>query len=461
MKCLFKKITSLLLVVGVFASLSYYAPANAGPWSGDKSPDRTVRITMGKADTINLSGPVADVLVANPAIADVGALRSNKLYVVGRAVGDTNILVFNDKGSQISNIAVHVRVDQDTLRAVMKEFFPKEDIAVRTVNEDIVLTGKVANPSIASQVMDLAGRFVVDDGQTVVDLMTVAGAQQVLLQVKVVEANRSVLRELGLDADYKFSGLTDTSGFEFGTAGSTGLTATPFGVGSIIFDDNQGFGPLQISLQALEQDGFVNTLAEPNLTAISGETAGFLAGGEFPVPSGLDQNGNIVIDFKSFGVSLNFRPIVMSEDRISMQLSTEVSSLAPQDGIVLAGVSIPGLQVRRAETTVEMGSGGSLMIAGLIQSDTTNALNGVPGIQELPVLGELFKSQSFARDETELLIIVTAILVESYGEAQAELVVENSMTPLTRQFVANLREVYGENVPVNLDTSSAFGYLVD
>lgn len=448
----------------------------------------TVKVSVGKATTVELPGPVADILVADPTIADVGVLRSDRLYVVGQKVGSTNVLAFSESGDLVADIAVHVRVDEKTVRDTLKEFFPAEDVQVKTVNEDVVLSGTVSNPSVANQVRDMAGRFLSGtSGQSVVDLMTVAGEQQVMLKVKIVEANRTALREYGIEPDYKSSN-TGQSGFRFNGTSGLGLTEDPFALGSLFFDDNQGFGPLGLTLQALESKGLVNTLAEPNLTAISGETAGFLAGGEFPVPVGRDNDGNITIEFKQFGVSLNFTPVVLSSDRISLHLGTEVSALDQQNGLTIAAVDIPGLTTRRAETTVEIGSGGTLVIAGLIKSETVNSLNGLPGVQDVPVLGELFRSKSFNRRESEVLIIVTPYLVKPYAEAEAvrtsgkappvmaaaqpqepvkgealpqAVAVAGGHSPLAQTFAGNLKKVYGDRVPAAVGKKSDFGYLVD
>ncbi len=488
------RVLLLLLVatVGIGLSLTAY---------GAGSLHRTVHLTMGEASTIDLGRPVADILVADPAIADVGTLRSNRVYIVGKTVGNTNVLAFDDEGNPLANVTVQVRVDEANLQQTMQEFFPSEKVNVRTVKNDIILTGTVSNPSVANQVRDLASRFVTTEGQSVVDLMRVSGEQQVMLKVKVIEAKRAVLREYGFETDYKANNL-GLSGANFNSVGGqNGLAAlAPFATGSLFFDNNHAFGPLKIALAALEKDGLINTLAEPNLTAISGETAGFLAGGEFPVPTGRDNNGNIIIEFKKFGVSLNFTPTVLGRERISLQLSTEVSSKSTDDGVTLVNTQIPGLTVRRAETTIEMGSGGSLMIAGLLKSNDIHSFNGLPGAKDLPIIGELFKSQSFTRDESELIILVTPYLVEPYAEAQAELVTDeglpvlppatsveegskaSSLTappvsgkkvptqvmtgmkaedPLSRQFVANLRKVYGDKLPQKVTAGRRFGYIVD
>jgi pilus assembly protein CpaC len=425
-KKLFLGFTAIALAFGISA-VAY----------GATNVNKSVRLGMGKAETVTLSGPVADVLVANPAMADVGTLRNDRLYIVGKGVGDTNVLAFDADGNQLANIAVHVSRDESSVRESIKQFFPKEKIEVHTVNDNIILKGRVSTPSVANQVRDLAGRLVNASAaaagqtstQTVVDLMTVDGEQQVMLQVKVMEAKRTVLREFGFEMDYK--DITSTTNAAVNTVAGTGLTAlAPFAAGQIFFDDNNKFGPLKVGLQALERDGLVNTLAEPTLTAISGETAGFLAGGEFPVPTGRDQDGNITLEFKQFGVSLNFSPTVLSNDRISLQLSTEVSAKSDADSVTLINTVIPGLTVRRAQTTIQMGSGGTLMIAGLIKSDTLDSLNGLPGAKDLPIIGELFKSKSFQRNESELVIMVTPYIVEPFAQPNAQRVAsENNPQP--------------------------------
>ncbi len=459
------RIRVFVVALFAFAAVAYtFAPSAEA--KKDNVNRQTIHLTVGKAGTVELPRPISDLLVASPSIADVGVLRSSRLYVVGRGVGDTNVLAFDDSGNVLAEISVHVRIDEKTLGETLQDFFPEENVGVRTVGDNIVLTGRVSTPSVASQVRDLASRFAVSDDQEIVDLMRVAGEQQVMLKVKILEADRSFLRELGVDTDYQLDiAGTDFNSSFLNTRGGTGLTAAnPFASGSIFFSDSDDFGPLQVNIQALERDGLVNTLAEPNLTAISGETAGFLAGGEFPVPAGVDTNGRVQIEFKQFGVSLDFRPIVLSKQRISLQLAAEVSALAEQDNVTLgAGIDVPGLTVRRAKTTVEMGSGSSLMIAGLIRSETTNALNGIPGVSDLPVLGELFKSRSFARDETELLIVVTPYLVETYEEPQADMkkATASDKTPLQNRLKTTLATVYKKKSNGLLEDRTAYGYIID
>lgn len=451
------------IVVGmiVFAILGYAGIKDVFA-SHDAAFRHSVQLTTGKADTIELPKPISDILVASPSIADVGVLRSNRLYVVGREIGDTNILAFDDAGNVLAEISVHVHIDEKTLKDTISKFFPDENIKVKTVGNDIILTGRVSTPAVANKVRDLTNRFSVNADQDIVDLMNVAGEQQVMLKVKIIEADRTMLRELGVDMDLDI-GSGDNLGGLLNSFSGTGLTAAnPFAQGAIFFANNDDLA--QVNFRALERDGLVNTLAEPNLTAISGENAGFLAGGEFPVPTGVDNQGRVQIEFKQFGVSLDFRPIVMSKDRISLQLAAEVSALAQQDSITLGeGVNIPGLTVRRANSTVEMSSGSSLMIAGLIQSETTNALNGLPGISDIPILGDLFKSKSFARNESELLIVVSPYLVTTYAEPVAEIAApkKKNSNPLAARFQTTMNRIYTNRLPEDMKDGPEFGYLID
>lgn len=392
----------------------------AMPYSAESgSYSQTVSLIQGKADTVQMKGDIADVLVANPSVADVGTLRTDRLFIVGKNVGDTNILAYDEVGNQLANISVHVRVDDKTIQDTLKNFFPQEDIQAKTVKNNIVLSGTVSSASVSNQVRDLASRFLSSRNQTIVDLMSVKGEQQVMLKVKIVEAQRSALRELGIETSVgnDVSSLTGGSGFLTNDIGRT--ATTPFGAGSLLLGGDKRWGPLQMTLRGLETKGLVNTLAEPNLTAISGETAGFLAGGEYPVPTGRDSDGNVTIEFKQFGVSLNFTPTVLSSKRIALHMSTEVSEKDSTNGVTLSNVEIDGLRVRRAQTTIELGSGNTIMIAGLIKSDTLDSMNGMPGVQSIPILGDLFKSKSFQRNESELLIMVTPYLVNSYAESEA------------------------------------------
>ncbi len=425
--------------------------------------DPTLVLTLGKADVVEVDGPVADVMVANPSIVDVSALQSNKLYLVGAAIGDTNIIALDAEGNVLKRMNVHVRIDEITLQNNIEALFPDENVKAKTVNDQVVLTGNVSTPAAANKIQDLAAR-VAGDAARVANLMHVRGDQQVMLRVKVMEMSRSALREFSSELSLEDSGNGwDNVIGSFLTGSGVGLTADPTISGTAVFEDGV-FGPLTSTLTAMEDKGLVNVLAEPNLTAISGEEAGFLAGGEFPVPSGRDSEGNIQIAFRSFGVSLSFRPVVLSEDRISLQLQTEVSSLDRENAIPLdGGLEIPGLDVRRASTTVEMGSGGSLMIAGILQSQSVKGMAGLPGIMETPIIGDLIKSKSFSRQESELVVIVTPFLIQPFADPdQANKLPEPEEQPLAQAFAENIRRTYASRrLPAELFAQEQrFGYLI-
>lgn len=423
--------------------------------------DPTLVLTIGKAEIVKVDGPVADVLVANPSIVDVQALQSNQLYMVGAGIGDTNIIALDAEGKVLKRMNIHVRIDEITLQNSINTLFPGEaDVKAKTVNNQVVLTGRVSTPDASNKIQDLAAR-ITGQAANVANLMDVAGDQQVMLKVKIMEMARSSLREISTDLEFDYLG-GDSNPFFDANAGA-GLTATPRAIGGFIFD-NSNFAPLAGALRLLEDEGMVNILAEPNLSAISGEQAGFLAGGEFPVPSGRDDDGNITVVFRQFGVSLNFRPVVMSNDRINLQIDTEVSSLDRANSVTLAGVTVPGLDIRRASTTVEMGSGASLMIAGIMQSQAVKGLQGLPGIKDTPIIGDLIKSRSFEREETELVVMVTPYMVKPFAdETQVAKAPVPQKSPLSQAFADNLRRTYANKrkLPEELmGKDQSFGYLM-
>lgn len=456
--------------------------------ASDAEEDAPLYITMGKADLVSVPGDVSDVLVANPAIIDVKAVQSNRLYVVGLTVGDTNLIALDEAGNVIKKIDIHVKYDLKAIQDLVNNLFEGEDVKVASVHDQILLTGQASTPEKASKIANVVGHYVSDltdsddpIDQQISNLLDVRGEQQVMLKVKIIEASRSVLKELGIESNtndpnelspsriFKDFPPTDTGGHSFATSLITGpgiaLSKDPAGSLRFLRDTGvAGLGSLGVFLNALEEENLVNVLAEPNLTAVSGETAGFLAGGEFPVPVGRDNVGNLVIEFREFGVSLNFKPVVLSDKRISLNMNTEVSSLDFDSAIVLAQVTVPGLDVRRAETTVEIPSGGSLMIAGLLQSEAIKGMSGLPGINKAPVLGDLVKSDSFQRNETELVVIVTPYLVEPYADKkQAEKVPEHKSNPLATAFADNIRRAFGmeENDDLFTEGDQPYGYLLN
>lgn len=413
MKKLISICLALLLLVQPAYAIDMPQELAAKPAQGVIKP---LALTIGKAQTIDFNEPLADILVANPGVVDVGMLTKTRLYVVGNGVGDTNILVFDKNKNTLASLDVNVSNDQDTLQRALRQYFPEEKIRAQMINKEVILTGMASTPSRAGQIRDLAKRFVTAN-QTLVDLMNVEGEQQVMMQVKIVEVRRNVLKEYSLDPDLSNVTGGALSGSSLATTIGGKITGVPLSVGSLVYEAG-GIGPLSLTMQALEEKGLLNTLAEPNMTAISGQRAEFLAGGEYPVPVA-QQNNQITIEFKKFGVALGFTPVVLSNEKIQLELETEVSLLSNEGRLVLSNTSIPSLSVRRAKTTVEMASGGSLMIAGLIQSDAINSMNSLPGINKVPIIGQLFSSQSFKRNESELIVMVTPYLVRPMKQPAA------------------------------------------
>jgi pilus assembly protein CpaC len=398
-------------------------------------------LALNKAAIVQLDTDARDVLVSNPAVVDAVVRTARRVYLLGMKTGQTNAFFFDAAGHQILAIDIQVERDVADLTSLMHTNFPGSEIKVTALNDNIVLTGTVAGAQDATRAQDLAARFATDAGKAadptrVVNMLKVKGREQVMLKVRVSEIERTIAKQLGVNLSSAFS------------AGGVPLilqTANPYGLGSILSAasgaqiGSVGSNPLapgpnnvQGVLNALDQVGLAHTLAEPNLTAVSGETAKFLAGGEFPVPVSRDLYGNVTVEFKQFGVGLSFTPVVLSENRISLQVSTEVSELTNEGAFVQSGgtttvngvsqavqsLTIPALAVRRAETTVELPSGGSFAIAGLLQHTTKEDIDAFPGLKDMPVLGALFRSRDFQNNETELVVVVSAYLVDPTHETK-------------------------------------------
>lgn len=428
--------------------------------SPEKMEDGYLTITRGKSKVVEVNRDIADVLVADPSVVEVGALKNHRLYLIGAALGDTNVMIFDGQGNPIQQLDVHVRVDETTLQQTLSKLFPAENINAKTVNDDIVLTGNVSSPATAGRIQEVAARFAGGD-EAVVNMMAVEGEQQVMIKVKVLEVARSVLNELGLETDITGSDLGANLSGSVATTNSFGLTVDPtFTTGALAFADSTT--SLSLLFRALERDGLVSTLAEPNLTAVSGQNARFLAGGEFPIPSERDQNGNITYEYRPFGVSLAFKPVVMSGERINLQVSTEVSDISDELTLQLPGITVPGFDVRRAETNVELASGGTLMMAGLIESKSLNRLNRVPGVKDVPILGALANSESFSRNESELVIMITSYLVKPFADkTQADEKPAEPQSPLNQAMLGNLEKVIGREKVMNAANGKPVGYLLD
>jgi len=392
-----------------------------------QSNARPVSLGVGKSIVVDLPRDIKDVLVADPKIANAVVRSSQRAYIIGAAVGQTNIVFFDASGQQIAAYDIAVTRDLNGLRAALRQMFPNSDIRIEGVGNGVVLTGTAANPVEAQQAGDMAAKLA-GGADKVVNSIVVRGRDQVMLKVTVAEMARSVIKQMGIDL---------SANMNYGTAVVNFNNANPYtAFGRPLVPSNAlttSFGAtpsVSATLRAMESAGVARTLAEPNLTAISGESATFIAGGEFPIPAGYtcDPATHVCvtqISFKKFGISLNFTPVVLTEGRISLRVMTEVSELSNDNAITLSqgftssnvnSITIPSIKTRRAETTLEIPSGGSMAMAGLIQEQTKQAVNGLPGLTQLPILGSLFRSRDFVNNQTELMVLVTPYVVRAVAQ---------------------------------------------
>jgi pilus assembly protein CpaC len=385
---------------------------------------RFLSLGIGKSIVIDLPRDIKDVLVADPKIANAVVRSAQRAYIIGAAVGQTNIVFFDSAGQQIAAYDIAVKRDLNGVRAALKQTLPNADIQVEGLGDGVILTGSAANPLEAQQAGDLTARLV-GSVDKVVNSITVRGRDQVMLKVTVAEVQRSIIKQMGIDLSANMTYGTAVVKFN----NSTPFTANngPLVPGNSLATSFGSTPSVQATLRAMESAGVIRTLAEPNLTAISGESATFISGGEFPIPTGVTCQtttsgtiGNCVqtVSFKKFGISLNFTPVVLTEGRISLRVMTEVSEVSLENALNggQGGTSIPSIKTRRAETTLEIPSGGAMAMAGLIQNQTKQAINGLPGLAQLPVLGSLFRSRDYVNNQTELMVIVTPFIVRAVAQ---------------------------------------------
>jgi pilus assembly protein CpaC len=397
---------------------------------------RSVALGVGKSVVIDFPRDIKDVLVANPKIANAVIRSARRAYVIGNEVGQTNVFFFDADGRQMVGLDIAVTRNLNGIRATIKQVLPDADIRVEGLGDGVILTGVVSSQAEAQQAFDIATRLVgmssstaVSTGDKIVNAIVVRGRDQVMLKVTVAEMDRQVIKQLGINLNGSVGSGTSVVNFNnanpfpvngplssanlFGPTGSTAVPGTsPAGLTGTS-------NSITANLQALEQVGVVRTLAEPNLTAISGESAHFLAGGSFPYPtvSGCTTTPcPLSIQFQNFGVGLSFTPVVLSEGRISLHVATEVSQLDAANSVTVEGTTVPGLSVRRADTTAELPSGGTLAMAGMIEEQTKQTISGLPGLMEVPILGTLFKSRDYLNNQTELVVLVTPYIVRAVAQ---------------------------------------------
>lgn len=390
------------------------------------SPSSALNVPMNRAVVVESDVPFAELSIANPGIADISTLSDKSIYVLGKAPGRTTLTLLGADGRLISNVDVHVAPDVAEFKERLRQILPGENIEVRTANDGIVLSGTVSSTAKLDRALDLAQRYA---PERVSNLMSVGGTQQVMLKVRFAEMQRSVAKNLS--SSLAINGTTGDVGLKGGTGSLTGSGrvdgifggpsfTTPEGVeGAMAIGFSAGSLQFAVLLEALESKGVVRTLAEPNLTALSGQEAKFLAGGEYPIPVA-GGDGTISIEYKPFGVELNFTPVVVDGDIINLTINAAVSSIDNTVTLESEGFTINAFKRRETSTTVEMRDGESFAIAGLLQDDFRDLNGQVPWLGDIPVLGTLFRSAEYQRAQSELVIIVTPHLVSpTRGEALA------------------------------------------
>ncbi len=449
---------------------------------GEGATNRSIVLPYSKSSVVELPENVMDVIVSNPEIVEAVVHTSKRTVLIGKNAGQTNAFFYSHDGRELLNLDIRVEKDINGLIELIRKNTPNANVEVTAINDKILLTGSVPNSATADAVEKLARMWSYSAGsggffgsrssggeaEDIVNLMSIEGKDQVMLKVRIVEMQRSITKQLGFDlsvgARLGDATVSLVNNVTPDMDGGMTLGAAFTSAGGAI----RSFAP---RLQALERVGLIRTLAEPTLTAISGETANFLSGGELPILSGVSidpQTGGLIreFEFKPYGVSLGFTPVVLSEGMISLNISTEVSEPTVENAFDTIGGDILGIRVRRANTVVELPAGGSLVIAGLIREEARNAVEGVPGMKDIPGLGALFRARDGSTVQTELVVIVTPYLVDPTHP-------DNLQTPLDgfvpesdgdNFLLGRINKVYAENGQPKISTETLdgpFGHVVD
>ena len=478
------------------------------------SGPQMINLPRGTSFAVDLPADARDVIVSNPAVAEANVHSPRRITVIGIAPGETDAVFLDAAGRQILTLRVRVDAGVSALQDTLSRVAPGSQIRAEAVNDSIILTGLVTSSAEAARAVSVARAFV-SAPEKVLNMMTVADSDQVTLRVRVVEIQRNAIKQLGFDTQAVLGQIGSTQ-FMLGQAASFATNGTLLGgltLGSsrdttrnyqlqrpcggtfapgvlcnytvngpedaANWDTAQpGTGPgsdglnqAEATIKAFERVGLIRTLAEPNLTSVNGESASFLAGGEYPVPTGRDRDGNVTIEFKPYGVNLAFRPVVLSGGRISLQVSVEVSELTQDGGITIgagttSALNVAGLNVRRVQNTVEIPSGGSMMIAGLLQEDTRQTIDSLPGIGGLPVLGQLFRSRDYLSGETELVVIVEPFIVNPTSSDRMQTPADGLRIATDAQtiFFGQLNQAYGSPAPATAPSAGwqgPVGYVIE
>lgn len=467
-----RRLTTKLLLASMALAPLAAVPTTTATAQSVVRPSQEIVLSIGRGELVNVPGSMADVFISNDSVADVQVKSQRQLYLFGKSGGETTVYASNAAGDIIWAANVRVGSNISSIDQMLALAMPQAKVNVATMGTNtVLLTGTVAAPEDAADAQALVEAYV-GEGTNVISRLRMATPLQVNLQVRIAEVSRSVVKAIGVN----LATADSTNGFQFGVGQGRGAISqftpsgidpvtgqrinAPLGVGDNFQGENatiidqvaQGltigaFGnflglDIGAALDLAETQGLVTTLSQPNLTALSGETAEFLAGGEFPIPlsAGL---GSTSIEYKKYGVSLAYTPTVLANGRISMRVRPEVSELSSQGSIVIGGVQVPSLITRRAETTVELGSGQSFMIAGLLQNSAQNTIDKAPGLGDIPILGNLFRSTNYRKGETELVIVVTPYLVKPVNANDIRLPTDGFLKPTEYQRLLELREADG------------------
>jgi pilus assembly protein CpaC len=387
------------IVAGVLSTLLVAQSADAWTQRKASDGDKGLVLEKGRSTVVEADAAFSTIVVADPSVAEVMATSNRSFFLRGKSPGATTVLVYNAAGAIAELIEVNVELGLEDLRTDLKNLLPGEDISVHAVHDGVFIDGKVTTAAAAAMAMQLAERHVPGG---VANGISVGQSQQVLLEVRFLEASRSAVKEIGFGNSVNARDVVATT--DSGTI--SGLAEK-----TLALFTNVGGENIDVRLRALEQKGVIRTLAEPNLVALSGDTASFLAGGEFPIPVS-SKDGEITVEFKKFGVSLEFTPTVLGDGLVNLRVKPEVSAIDRANGIRAAAIEIPGISVRRADTTVELHDGQAFAVAGLLTNDYSNDVRQTPWLANVPVLGTLFASKRYQRNESELVIIVTPRLVQ-------------------------------------------------
>ena len=490
------------------------AQTRAAVSMGDTS--QLINLPRGASFAVDLPADARDVIVSNPQVAEAMLHSPRRITVIGVAPGETDAVFLDAAGRTILSLRVRVDAGVSALQDTLNRLIPGSGVRAEAVNDSIILSGTAASPAQADQAATVARAFV-SAPEKVLNMISVAGSDQVTLKVRVVEVRRDAIKQLGFDTNAVIGRLGDTQ-WLFGNAATWGVNGSLLGgiSGGVSRDTTQNYQmelpctgsgwqpgalcPVTVDggapgdpsnwdtaqpgtgpgsdglnkgdamLKAFERVGLLRTLAEPNLTSVNGESANFLAGGEFPIPAGRDQTGQITVEYKPYGVGLAFRPVVLSSGRISLQVKVEVSELSSTGGLTIgagtpSSITLPGLTVRRSENTVEMPSGGSMMIAGLLQETTRQTIDSLPGVTNLPVLGQLFRSRDYLMGETELVVIVEPYIVSPTSPARMQTPADGLRIATDAQtiFFGQLNQAYGSPAPAAgaAGWQGAAGYVIE